>query len=333
MAITITTNTPDGIVSESVDTLEIKTAVNDNQEDKNAKLENDSETSTESANVPNKKDKSNTEDDLDYLNKDEEDESEEDTESDEEEDDEEDTEEDDSPKNKKSGFKKRIDKLTKQKSDLEVRLANLEAKLNKNSDKEEENKPAPKEDTDLKEPDFEDYDTVAEYAKAISKYNLELYKKEQAEQSAQSKVEAESQKILGNWKEKVEVAKTKYKDWANIEKSDVPLTHDMRSSILSSDIGTDIVYYLYKNPAKALEIAQMAPAQQHKMLGKIEAKLEGVFASRNTDDKDKVKTTNAPSPVKPITSQKSSKTGAVKNPDDMTQEEYEVWFNKNYGKK
>lgn len=331
MAITITTNTPDGIVSESVDTLEIKPAVNDNQEDKNAKLENDSETSTESANVPNKKDKK-IEDDLDYLNKDEEDESEEDTESDEEEDDEEDTEEDDSTKNKKSGFKKRIDKLTKQKSDLEVRLANLEAKLNKNSDKEEENKPAPKEDTDLKEPDFEDYDTVAEYAKAISKYNLELYKKEQAEQSAQSKVDAESQKILGNWKEKVEVAKTKYKDWANIEKSDVPLTHDMRSSILSSDIGTDIVYYLYKNPEKALEIAQMAPAQQHKMLGKIEAKLEGVFASRNTEENDKVKTTKAPNPVKPL-STKSSQNGATKNPDDMTFAEYEAWHAKNVGKK
>jgi|TARA_R110000824_G_scaffold112149_4_gene261187 hypothetical protein len=79
---------------------------------------------------------------------------------------------------------------------------------------------------------------------------------------------------------------------------DLPLTAPMRDTVLSSESGPALMYYLSKNPEECDRIANMHPMVQIKELGKLEARIEGVTQAGPSSSPEPV--TRAPRPIKPV---------------------------------
>ena len=107
----------------------------------------------------------------------------------------------------------------------------------------------------------------------------------------------------------------KYDDFEDLVSSpDLPITAPMAEAIAESDLGVEVAYFLGKNPAEAMRIAQMSPLAAVREIGKLEAKL--TIAAPATSSA-------APKPVTPV---KGS--GGDKDPAVMTDAEFAAWRKK-----
>ena len=193
--------------------------------------------------------------------------------------------------------------LLKEKRLLEERLYKLE---NNNNNKVEEN-------IILEEPNLEDFDDHKDYVKALAKYEYKIERQKELMEEA-------SKKIATEWNSRCEEASKKYKDWNDIKKAEnVPLSPIISGEIMESEIGTDILYYLFKNPHIAVELANLPAAKQLKLFGKIEDKINNKLSSNVVE-----KETKAPSPVNPINTNKNKAT-INKDPSNMTFQEHKKW--------
>ena len=142
-----------------------------------------------------------------------------------------------------------------------------------------------------------------------------------AEQEAASSLEQ-------SWNEQVAAASTKYSDFSVVAQDEyLPVTEVMGRTIQQLDNGADVLYWLGKNPERAARISQMPPEQQQLQV----ARLSGTIMS---DSKGQApaggkKVSAAPKPPSTVKGQTSS---PEKNPDKMSQSEYNEWRNSGGGK-
>lgn len=116
--------------------------------------------------------------------------------------------------------------------------------------------------------------------------------------ATQKLVEREQQKyqseVIEQYHEREEQVREKYSDFDQVAYNpNLPITHAMAQAIQSSDIGPEVAYHLGANPKEADRISRLSPILQAKEIGKIEAKLAA--------DPPVKKTSNAPSPISPVT--------------------------------
>ena len=136
-------------------------------------------------------------------------------------------------------------------------------------------------------PSIEQFNSPDEYAEVLAERKAEelLARREQAK--AQSA-------IVESYHDLEEDARNKYDDFEQVAYNPkLPITDAMAQTIQSSDVGPDMAYYLGSNPKEAERISRLAPLQQAKELGKIEAKLAESPVVK--------KTSSAPAPIAPIT--------------------------------
>jgi hypothetical protein len=141
-------------------------------------------------------------------------------------------------------------------------------------------------------PDVNDFDNAAAYAEALAEQKAQqlLAQRDAAKQQAQ---------LLDAYHEKEEDARSKYDDFEQVAYNpNLPVTDVMAQTIQASDMGPDVIYWLGSNPKEAGRIAAMPPILQAREIGRIEAKL-----AANPPVK---KTSNAPAPIAPIASSRSS---------------------------
>lgn len=319
MAIIITTNDGESQkqeVFDNRDDLNKKQAVQaepTNEVDKPEKTTEESATEEQDEN----RDKS-----FDYLNSNEEDDESEDHDDDE---DDENDEEEQVEKPKKNGFKKRVDKLTKRLSDYEAKIAHLESQVaNKGNNQEKANEQVIVED--LKEPDINDFEQYSDYVKALAKYEVNQEKKQLVIKNEEELVKKEAEKITADYRTRVEEAKKRYGEdrWNGLQKIDLPLSIQMRAEIMQSELGPDILFYLYHNLDENKKINSLTPAQQIKELTKLEFKLADKIPKKGEDKKAKDKVSNAPTPARPINSKTDGKSS--KDPSKMTYQEHRAWM-------
>jgi hypothetical protein len=222
------------------------------------------------------------------------------------------TEEEEAEKpQKKGGFQRRIDKLTRDKRELEERLTALESKLaDKPADKAPEK---PKEDGKPKAPRSADFDDWEKYEAARDKYQEDLsdWKYEQrdsarVEKDKATKAEDERKAAQAGWDAKVTKAKEVFKDYDEVleeaEESKVSVTPTMFAAMQDSEIGAHLGYHLMKNPDECARIAKLPAVGQVRELGKLEATLGAALKPPAK------RISNAPEPLKKIS-------GAGKTPD------------------
>ena len=131
---------------------------------------------------------------------------------------------------------------------------------------------------------FESTDAYVEALAAQKAEQLLAQREQQKQQSA----------LLESYHDKEEKAREKYDDFEQVAYNpNLPITDVMAQSIQASDIGPEVAYHLGANPKEAERIARLSPILQAKEIGKLEAKLAA--------DPPVKKTSNAPTPISPIT--------------------------------
>lgn len=213
---------------------------------------------------------------------------------------------------KRTSAKQRIDELTAARRSAE-RVAELEraradkfaeALAAKSPQAQVQPQTAPKQD------DFENYDEFL-----VAKAKHEVRQEVRAEFEAERKRETEARQnargreVARTFSTRAAAAREKFTDYDDVvNSSEVAVTDTMMQAIMLSEKGPDVAYYLASNPETVTRIASLAPIDQARELGILEANLD-----------PPKKTTTAPKPVKTLS---KGNTGPSNSLEDCSYAEY-----------
>lgn len=165
-------------------------------------------------------------------------------------------------------------------------------------------------------PKIEDYQDFEAYLNARDAYLTqrlkgetiaEYEKRQQAERA-----ERERQKTLDTYQKRAAQAAKDMPDFDDVVyRPDVPISDVMAHTIMESEVGPKIAYYLATHTEEADEIAGMHPVAAIKALTRIEDKLSS----------EKAQVSTAPPPTNPV----GTKAKASKEPHEMDAEEFAKW--------
>lgn len=238
------------------------------------------------------------------------------------------------------GVQRRIDKLTRAKHDLEAdreywrqqTLLLQQQMLGNQGGKDQGAGKQPEKEVDPNKPRLHQFDTTEEYAEALTEYKLQKFEQQKFEQQQtqnahKAAMRAEGQKIYETWMGRVEQARTRYEDFADVEAQleNIQIPLHLQQALSVSEVGPDIVYEVVKNPQLVEQIAKSPMAIQLMLLGQVEGTIKARLASRQDQDTHNPTVSRAPAPIQPV---KGQSTRTEKSPDDMSQAEFEAWRDK-----
>lgn len=218
-------------------------------------------------------------------------------------------------------LEKRFSEITKQREaarqeaqrEREAREA-AETKL-----REYEAKVKPVETVAEQEPAPEQFSDMFEYAKALTDYKVDQRMAEERLKQQTSKLQAEREKVLDTWSQRVVEAKKEMPDFEDmVGSADVVVSNEVRDAIFESDVGPRILYHLAENPDIAEKLQGMTLTRALATIGKLEAQFEA------PQTKPAVVKSKAPAPINPI---KASANGPITDLDSNRQfhGNYQAW--------
>jgi len=161
-------------------------------------------------------------------------------------------------------------------------------------------------------PKLEQFEKVEDYVEAVADWKLQTAQQEQSRQYEAQRIKQVQNEVQAKAQSVFELAEQD-PEFDNEVFESLPVSDPMAYAIMDSDIAPKLMVYLQKNPDEVDRIAKLSPARQAAEIGKMEAKLSVV---------EKVKTSNAPAPIKPVGSRGGAPSG---NPAEMTQAQYEAF--------
>jgi hypothetical protein len=195
-------------------------------------------------------------------------------------------------------LEKRFSEITKQreaareeaKREREARES-LEAKV---AELERRSQPQQRVETLDEEPKPEQFNDAFEYARALAEYSAEQALKNRDRVELEKKYQAEHDKLIEVWNDRLEATKKELPDYQDmIESSDVMVSDQVRDALLESDAGPRILYHLAENPDYAEKLSKMTVISALREIGKLEARFE------KTETKPVVRS-KAPAPINPL---------------------------------
>ena len=195
-------------------------------------------------------------------------------------------------------LEKRFSEITKQreaareeaKREREARES-LEAKV---AELERRTQPQQRVDAFDEEPKPEQFNDAFEYARALAEYSAEQALKNRDRVELEKKYQAEHDKLIEVWNDRLETTKKELPDYQDmIESSDVMVSDQVRDALLESDAGPRILYHLAENPDYAEKLSKMTVISALREIGKLEARFE------KTETKPVVRS-KAPAPINPL---------------------------------
>jgi len=171
--------------------------------------------------------------------------------------------------------------------------------------------------SELSKPKADDFDDYNDYVDALTDYKVEVKKRAWDQEAANKAANETYQQKQARLQEKINEGFTKYDDFEEVAlENSVPITPMVVEILAESDAPADVAYYLGKNRTEAIAISRMTPIAAARAIAKIENQLAA------TPRQPTKTTTSAPAPIKPIG---SGPAAISKNPEKMTQAEYEAW--------
>lgn len=196
------------------------------------------------------------------------------------------------PKKKGGGFQNRIDKLTREKyeADLRAQAAERElAELRKQTQTDYTKDPGP-------QPTLDQHTTVEEFQKAVAEWGIQKGRFEAHQQAVKERQVAETMQKQAALNARVDaVRRTTLPDYDAVVApvSDLidshPVLHDY---VMESEMAPQVAYHLAKNPAVLFELTRLSPIAAVRELTRLEAKLSAPPPPKPV--------TNAPAPIKPV---------------------------------
>ena len=166
------------------------------------------------------------------------------------------------------------------------------------------------------------HNALFEYAEALSEWSAEqaLLKREQ--EVKQKEAEAQKQKVIQTWQQKLEATIAELPDYQEmVASSSVTVNDTVRDAIIESDVGPRILYELASDDELAEKLSSLSTAGALKLIGKLEAKFEKTAEPAKAEKKTVAAKSKAPEPIRPLRS-----TGGVADTAmDGEQMSYQQW--------
>ena len=205
------------------------------------------------------------------------------------------------PEDRQTKFQRRIDKLTREKYDLQRSLDAVSAQRAPVV----ETLPA---DVEPQEADFADYGS---YIKALTTFSVRQAQQEAVWAAQQQQQRAAEASLAAQFEPQITAARAKYEDFDDVVSAPI-FAQDTQAMLMQSPHGAEIGYYLGLHPAEAAAMNAMTPVAKARAIIALEQKI-------GTQQTKTVST--APAPITPVT----GTAGSVKDPDKMTTDEWMVW--------
>jgi len=236
---------------------------------------------------------------------------------------------------RESGLERRFAKLTRTIKEKEGKIASLEARLDalvSAKPKEPESKAVIKADDGRpRMPRIAQFETQEEYEAAMEKYNEDLsdWKADRREEKRQKdeqerRAREEQEKIAKTWDSRLKDVRKAYPDYDEVleaaETEEVSITSIMFGAMQDSEYGAHIGYQLMKDPDEAERIAGLSPLAQVRAIGKIEDRIERELKAKSPAKENKPKVSNAPEPIRTVSSTKGAKNTDLNDPETPWEE-------------
>ena len=206
------------------------------------------------------------------------------------------------PEKQKEKLNKRFDKVTKRAQDAEAKARELEERL---KSYEAGNTQQPQQETVKAEgkPQASQFNDAFEYAEALAEWSAENALKQRDAQEAGRKAKEAQEQVLKTWNEKIAKAKADLPDFdAMVQSSNITVSDEIRDSILESDVGPQLLYFLASDEDFAQKLTEMPVVKALREIGKLEAKFEAKEEKPPKAEKKKetVSSSKAPEPIRPL---------------------------------
>lgn len=211
------------------------------------------------------------------------------------------TREDDSKKANKVPAKERINQLTAQRNEWQMRAMAAEAEAQRL--RQPLQPPGP----DATQDEVDRFNVKAAVREARA---------EEVAQQAQHATEAAWQSMRATFEAKAEAVSDRMPGLKEAFLALPVVSNEVANFVSDSDRGAEVAYYLTQNQNEATRISRLHPYQQGIELARIESRLTAAPQVR--------KTTTAPPPPPKISGAPSL---GAKDPSQMTMKEYEAWRN------
>jgi hypothetical protein len=196
-------------------------------------------------------------------------------------------------------LEKRFSELTRQRKEAEAKVKELESRL---AAQESNRAPIQAPESNQK-PTPDNFKDAFEYAEALAVWSAEqaLVKREQ--EVKQKEFEAQKQKVIQTWQQKLEATIAELPDYEDmVASSNVSVNDTVRDAILESDVGPRILYELASDDEMAEKLSTMTTASALKLIGKLEAKFEKTEEPVKAEKKTVAAKSKAPEPIRPLRS-------------------------------
>lgn len=163
------------------------------------------------------------------------------------------------------------------------------------------------------EPKQEDFKTVGEYAKALTKWEVAQARKAESAEAAKQTQRQQIETVQQQFAQRVaETAKTIPDYHEIVEAADWEVPHHIQAYIVDSENGARLGYHLAKNRDEFDRIAKLSPIRAFAELGKLEDKLT---AKAPAKEPATTQVSRAPAPIIPL---EGKSTTVAKDPSQMT---------------
>ena len=206
------------------------------------------------------------------------------------------------PEKQKDKLNKRFDKVTQRAKDAEAKAVELENRLKEYEARVNPQSEPAKVQAEGK-PQASQFNDAFEYAEALAEWSAENALKQRDAQEASRKAEEAQKKMMQSWNEKIAKAKADLPDFdAMVQSSTIVVGDEIRDSILESDVGPQLLYFLASDEDFAKQLTEMPVVKALREIGKLEAKFEAKEEKPRKAEKQKeaVSRSTAPSPIKPL---------------------------------
>lgn len=197
----------------------------------------------------------------------------------------------------------------------EAKAAELQARL------EALERPAEKKpDPDAGKPKASEYTDMADYAEALADWKVaKAFEKKEAEEKA-AREASEREKVTSAWQARLQSARDEIEDFDDmLASSSLAVSDVVRDTIIESEYGPQMLYYLASDEEAAEKLNKMTVKQALMHLAKLEAKFENDAKKEEKAPEKEEKPARAkpPAPITPIKA-KSASGDPVKEPGEFT---------------
>lgn len=199
---------------------------------------------------------------------------------------------------RQAAIDKRIGKEVAKRAEAERRATELEQRLAK----------LEQASTPTDEPDLSDFDTFADYQKAMREYITQSVRKDAQQSFEQEQATKKTQLAVAKFQEREAAVAAQYSDFSEVMSKAQELvgpdglSREVAEALVHSEYGPLIGYKLSQDSDALLDFIDLPVAAQLMRLGALEAEVRA-----NPPQPKAAKVSNAPAPIKPVSANAPAK--------------------------